>query len=474
MTREQGIESSQLTLWACEGDETVQPSDRPAEPSVAPAPTMNTLTPARADDLWERIFDQGNLLRALQRVVANGGAPGADGMEVEALRPHFDAHWPEIRRQLDSGRYRPTPFRRIAIPKSGGGERELGVPTVMDRLICQATLQVLAPIFDPGFSEASFGFRPRRSAHMAVEAARRHIEAGWEWVVDLDLDSFFDRVNHDALMARVARKVGDRRVLKLIRTYLNTGVMVDGVKANRRQGTPQGSPLSPLLANIMLDDFDRELERRGHRFVRYADDIRIYVRSQRAGQRVLDGATQFIEKRLKLKVNRRKSGVAPALGRGLLGFRFYRRKGSDEIRVMVDDKAIKAVKVEIRRLTDRHWGVSMRYRIAALNRFIGGWCAYFAFSSTAHSLRDLDAWLRRRMRQVCWKQWKRPRTKIRMLLKLGVPRYKAFGWGLSSLGSWRVSASVLQWVLPTAYWNDLGLTGFVESYRRVQAVWRTA
>jgi RNA-directed DNA polymerase len=302
-------------LWASGGGEAVKPPDAGGERSPAPARAQGYPHPTRAEELWEEVFSPHNLDRALRRVERNGGAPGTDGMTTAELRPWFTANWPRVRQELDAVTYRPRPVRRAEIPKPGGGRRVLGVPTVVDRLIQQAVLQTLTPIFDPHFSDASFGFRPRRSAHMAVERARGHIAEGYRWVVDVDLDRFFDRVNHDALMARIARRVGDRRLLRLIRRYLEAGAMSQGVVVEDDEGTPQGSPLSPLLSNIMLDDLDRELERRGHRFVRYADDLRVYVRSERAAGRALDGLTRFVERRLKLRVNQDKSGAAPATSR---------------------------------------------------------------------------------------------------------------------------------------------------------------
>ena len=282
----------------------MKPSDAAAERSAEPASPASSPHPARVMDLWESLLSRENLARAVKRVEANCGAPGPDGMTTAELRPWLKANWPQVRARLDAGTYRPSPVRRVTIPKPGGGERELGVPTVLDRFLQQALSQVLSPVFEPFFSEASYGFRPGRSAHQAVNAARRAIEAGQTFVVDVDLDRFFDRVNHDALLARVARRVGDRRVLKLIRRYLDAGVMAEGVKVATVEGTPQGSPLSPLLANIMLDDLDQLLERRGHTFVRYADDLRVYVASERAAARVLDGVTVFVEQRLHLRVNR--------------------------------------------------------------------------------------------------------------------------------------------------------------------------
>lgn len=473
LTRRRSDDGSQPTLWALQDDQAVKPQGSMQERSFDSAHTEDHFHPARIDELWESIFSKVNIERALARVERNGGAPGTDGMAVTELRSFVQANWPKIRKMLDDGTYRPAPVRRVLIPKASGGKRELGVPTVVDRLIQQAMLEVLSPIFDPCFSESSFGFRPKKSAHMAVEQARAFIGDGNDWVVDVDLDSFFDRVNHDALMARVARKVGDRKVLKLIRHYLNAGVMVEGVKAQTVQGTPQGSPLSPLLANIMLDDLDRELEERGHSFVRYADDIRIYVRSERAAQRVLESAISFIEKRLKLKVNRSKSGVAPATKRGLLGFGFLRRKGKVDIRI--DLKARKAMKDRIRRLTARNWGVSMKARIHALNRYIRGWCAYFALADTPSVFEECDEWLRRRLRQVYWKQWKRPKTRRRMLRSLGIPSQKAYEWSYTRKGSWRIAGSApLQRAMPKAHFEEIGLAGFKVNYGRIRDVWRTA
>jgi group II intron reverse transcriptase/maturase len=292
-------------------------------------------------------------------------------------------------------------------------------------------------------------------------------------VVDLDLDAFFDRVNHDMLMARVARRIGDKRLLRLIRRYLEAGVLVDGVKVATEQGTPQGSPLSPLLSNVMLDDLDQELERRGHRFVRYADDIRIYVRTERAAERVLESVVAFVEGRLRLRVNRTKSGIAPATKRGLLGFGFFRRKGRVDVRI--DPEARRAMKDRIRRLTSRTWGVSMHVRIAALNRFIRGWVAYFALADTSSTFEEADEWLRRRLRQVHWKQWKRPKTRRRMLRSLGIPSQKAHEWAYSGKGSWRIAGSApMQRAMPKAHFVRAGLIGFRQSYGHVRDVWRTA
>ena len=434
--------------------------------SGQPAQIDRKAQPARAEDPWENAFSRDNLYRALRRVESNRGAAGVDGMPVAELRQWLKGHWPEVRRALDRGTYQPAPVRRATIPKPDGGERELGVPTVLDRLIQQAIAQTLMPVFDPHFSERSYGFRPGRSAQQAVQTARGYVVAGLDWVVDIDLERFFDRVQHDALMARVARKVADKRLLRLIRRYVEAGVMVDGVKQASTEGTPQGSPLSPLLANIMLDDLDRELERRGHRFVRYADDIRVHVKSERAGQRVLDGLVEFIEKRLKLKVNKSKSSVKHADKATVLGFGFQFR-GEGRVGIRVARTALERTRGRLRALTGRNWRISMPERIELLNRYIGGWCAYFAMAETPTVFEDLDKWLRRRLRQVRWKEWKRPGTRRRNLLALGVTPREAREWAGSSKGCWRMAGSpTLARALPNAHWQQLGLLGFGQSWRR--------
>lgn len=434
--------------------------------SPSPAPCDTAPHPAAAN-LWERFLARENLAEALRRVEHNAGAAGIDGMSTKELRPWLRDHWPRVRSQLDAGTYRPRPVRRVTIPKPSGGQRMLGVPAAVDRLICQAIAQVLTPIFDPHFHPHSFGFRPGRSAHDAVERARQFISGGAAWCVDFDLDSFFDRVQHDALMARVARRVHDKRVLGLIRRYLEAGVMDGGLVHASAEGTPQGSPLSPLLGNVMLDDLDGELERRGHRFVRYADDGRIYVRSERAGRRVMQSVTQYVEQRLKLRVNRQKSAVAPAVERPLLGFQFFRYRDG-RVGVTVAPKALKRAQDRIRRLTTRNWGVSMERRVKEINRFTVGWTAYFAFADTILPFERLDKWLRRRLRQVRWKEWKRPQTRYRNLRALGIPDRDARSWAASQKGYWRVAGSwPLQRALPNAYWHKTtGLKGFTDPYRR--------
>ena len=390
----------------------MKPEGPRPEQSPSPAPGDTAPHPAEAS-LWEQFLSRANLAEALRRVEQNAGAPGIDGMSTKELRPWLRDRWLEVRSALEAGIYRPQPVRRVMIPKPSGGQRKLGVPAAVDRLICQAIAQVLTPIFDPHFHPHSFGFRPGRSQHHAVKRARQFIADDAAWCVDFDLDSFFDRVQHDALMARVARRVHDKQVLRLIRRYLEAGVMDGGLAHASEEGTPQGSPLSPLLSNVMLDDLDWELERRGHRFVRFADDGRIYVHSQRAGERVMASITQYVEQRLKLRVNREKSVVDRATNRSLLGFGFFDRDG--EVKVHVDPKRLKRAKDRLRELTSRRWGVSMERRIAEINRFTDGWTAYFALADTPTPFERLDKWLRRRLRQVRWKQWKRYRTKRRNL-----------------------------------------------------------
>ncbi|MFE4423830.1 group II intron reverse transcriptase/maturase [Streptomyces sp. NPDC093064] len=446
----------------------MHPGNVPAERSDRSVRPAKDVHRDRDSSLWELMLSKENLLAALKRVEANRGAPGVDGMTTAELRPWLLVHWPAVWAELDAGTYRPAPVRQVIIPKPGGGERMLGVPRVLDRLIQQAIAQVLVPIFDPQFSGSSFGFRPGRSAHQAVRVARRAIEDGNRWVVDLDLDRFFDRVQHDVLMARVARKVRDRRVLKLIRRYLEAGIMVDGVKMPSEEGTPQGSPLSPVLSNIMLDDLDRELFKRGHRFVRYADDVRVFVRSERAARRVLDSVTAVVEQRLKLRVNREKSKVIPASRATMLGFAFYYTLGGVKIRV--DPKALTRWKAKIRELTSRRWSVAMEDRIARINRYMTGWMGYFQLSDAFRPFRDLDEWFRRRMRQIRWKEWKMPRTRRANLRRLGINESFSHQWGNSSKGYWRIAGSpVLQRALPNSYWEDLGLLTLKTTWHRMRS-----
>jgi len=387
-------------------------------------------------------------------------------MRVEALRPYLKEHWLEVREALESGRYRPSPVRRVEIPKPGGGVRELGIPTVLDRLIQQAIAQVLTPLFEPRFSPHSYGFRPGRSTHDAVRQAQEYVQEGYDWIVDIDLEKFFDRVNHDMLMARVGRVVKDKRVLKLIRSYLGSGVMIHGVVVTTEEGTPQGGPLSPLLANILLDDLDRELEKRGHKFVRYADDCNIYVRSQRAGERVMESVREFLEQKLKLKVNPKKSQVGRAHRVNLLGFSLYWHHG--EVRIRVDQQALKRNRARMRRLTKRARPGKLEELIAELNTYLMGWIAYFRLADTPSVFDELDGWLRRRLRQLVWKRWKRGSTRYRELVGLGVPRERA---ALGAIGTspWRMARSpVVNEALGNAYWRRHGLLSIAGRYQALR------
>lgn len=442
----------------------MNPGDSRAQRSDVPARVGNAVS-GHPGDLWELVFSRDNLLAALRRVEANRGAPGADGTRTDELRSWLLGHWAGVREQLDAGTYLPQPVRQVMIPKPDGGQRKLGVPAVLDRLVQQAIAQVLVPVFDPGFVPVSYGFRPKKSAHDAVRVARTVVGQGYRWVIEVDLDAFFDRVNHDALMARVARKVKDKRLLGLIRRYLEAGIMADGVKRPTEEGTPQGSPLSPLLSNIMLDDFDQLMWSRGHRFVRYADDIRVFVKSKRAAERVLNQCTKTLEQDLKLKVNREKSKISPASGATLLGYGFY--YSASGVKLRVAPKALKRAKARIKQLTSRKWSISMGERIKLLNRFVRGWMGYFRLADTPKILSDLDKWFRRRMRQIRWKEWKKPRTRVANLRKLGISPRKAWEWGMTSKAYWRTAGSpILQRALPNEYWETLGLVFLHDAWRR--------
>ena len=433
--------------------------------SAGVAPTSEG-TPRDPNALMEQVLSAGNLADALRRVEQNKGAPGVDGVRVEDLREHLKTVGAATRAELLAGTYRPKPVRRVEIPKPGGGVRLLGIPTVLDRLIQQSLLQVLQPIFDPTFSDHSYGFRPGRKAHDAVKAAQGYSEAGYDWVVDLDLEKFFDRVQHDKLMARVARRVQDKRVLRLIRRYLEAGVMCDGVVRHAGEGTPQGGPLSPLLANIMLDDLDRELTARGLRFCRYADDLNIYVSSRRAGERVMASVRGFVEGRLGLKVNEQKSTVDRPWRCKFLGFSFYRNKGT---RVRIAPKALERFKDRVREITARSNGQSMRERSRALNSYTVGWVAYYALAKTPSVFRDLDEWVRHRLRACQWKQWKRVRTRMRRLRGLGLPEWVAREFAFSRKGLWRMAHGPLNSALGIAYWQAQGVKSMTERFETLYA-----
>lgn len=416
-------------------------------------------------ELIEKVVRRENMLAAQKRVVQNRGAPGVDGVTVDSLMDHAKKHWTRIRGELLSGTYQPQPVKRVEIPKPDGrGTRMLGIPTVMDRLIQQALLQVLTPLFDPTFSDGSFGFRPGRGTHDAVRRAHAHITAGFRWCVDMDLEKFFDRVNHDVLMARVARRVKDKRVLLLIRRYLQAGLMEGGVVSPRSEGTPQGGPLSPLLSNILLDELDKELERRGHRFVRYADDCNVYVKSKAAGERVMASLEKFLTERLRLKINREKSAVARPWDRKFLGYSVTSWRRSPKLRI--SDQAIARLRTKLRPIWRRGRGSSLVDTIRTLNPIVRGWTQYFKLASASVVLATLDEWLRRRLRCILWRQWKRPRTRAKELIRRGIAPAEA--WRIVYRGSPWVSSGrqLMNIAIPNDELSRLGLVGFLDVYQR--------
>jgi RNA-directed DNA polymerase len=433
-------------------------SEAPTAPcggSETPTAKRMSESPAIAQQLMEEVCGHDNCLQAYKRVKANKGSPGIDGMTVEQLPGHLKVHWSAIREQLLRGTYRPQPVKRVEIPKPDGGMRQLGIPTVLDRMVQQAIMQVLQGRWDAEFSEHSHGFRPGRSAHQAVAKAQKYIAEGKRWVVDLDLEKFFDRVNHDKLMAAVARRVGDKRMLKLIRAFLTAGVMENGLVGPVDEGTPQGGPLSPLLSNLVLDELDRELERRKHCFVRYADDCNIYVGSQRAGQRVKQSITGFIQRRLKLKVNEAKSAVARPAERKFLGFSI---SNAQQPKRRIATKALGRFKQKARELTERTRGISIEQMTKGLANYLRGWKSYFGFCETPSVLKALDHWIRRRLRSVIWKQWKRGRVRFGKLCALGVNKDLAAKTAGSAHGPWHLANSrALSYAFPIAYFDTLGL-----------------
>jgi RNA-directed DNA polymerase len=422
--------------------------------------TNGSESPARTDRLMEEVCERENLKAALRQVTGNKGSAGVDGVTVNQLPDYLKQHWPAIREQLLSGTYEPKPVRRVEIPKPDGGVRKLGIPTVLDRFIQQAVMQVLQRQWDSTFSEHSYGFRPGRSAHQAVAQAQQYMVAGYSWVIDLDLEKFFDRVNHDKLMGQIAKRVEDKRLLKLIRAFLNAGVMENGLVSPSVEGTPQGGPLSPLLSNLVLDELDRELDRRGHRYLRYADDCNIYVRSQRAGQRVMKGVTRFITNRLKLKVNETKSAVARPQERKFLGFSF---SAGPEVKRIIAPKALERFRHRIREVTRRAKGVSMEMTIAELAPYLRGWRSYFGFCETPDELMYLTRWVRLRLRAAMWRQWKTPRRRRAALLELGVRPRLADNTAGSGRGPWYLArAKALSVGLSNAYFKSLGLPTLID------------
>jgi RNA-directed DNA polymerase len=458
----QKIQSEQLALvFMTEGGgEAPRAAHEGTEPFVA---SDDLESPARDDLLMEQICARDNVIKAWQRVRANGGSPGVDNRSIDETAVYLREHWPSIRDQVLHGTYQPQPVKRVKVPKSGGGFRNLSIPTVLDRLIQQAILQVLQPQWDPTFSESSFGFRPGRSAHQAVAQAQAYVAEGYGWTVDIDLEKFFDQVNQDRVMGRAAKRISDKRLLKLLRAVLKAGVMENGLESPTTEGTPQGSPLSPLLSNLILDELDQELTRRGLRFCRYADDCHIYVRSQRAGERVMNSISRFLTKRLRLKVNRSKSAVAPVSERSFLGFCIIK---DGEPQRHIAPKALQRFKARVCTLTRRTLGVDLPRMIAPLAKYMRGWRAYFGFCQTPQVLHNLDAWIRRRLRMVLWKQWRSGPNRFAQLRKRGVSRdHAAIAAGAKS-GYWRMSRHVtVQQALPNAYLFALGLPRLEAAYR---------
>jgi RNA-directed DNA polymerase len=436
-------------------------SDADREGTESPMAKREPEDLATGESLMEEVCARENLEGAWQQVRSNQGSPGVDGRTIDETRDYLREHWPIIRDQLLSGTYKPQPVRRVEIAKPDGGVRKLGIPTVLDRLIQQAILQVLQGRWDPTFSEHSYGFRPGRSAHQAVAQAQSYVAEGYEWVVDIDLEKFFDRVNHDILMDRVARRISDKRLLRLIRAYLNAGVMEDGLVSPTDEGVPQGGPLSPLLSNLMLDEFDRELTHRGLCFCRYADDCNIYVRSRRSGERVMGSVCRFLTTRLQLKVNESKSAVARSGERKFLGFTI---SNDTEPTRQIAAKALQKFQDRIRELTSRTLGVSVPQLITPLARYLIGWRGYFGFCQTPIVVRNLDAWIRRRLRMYIWRQWKNGPNRYAQLRRLGVSHFHAAVAAGARSGYWRMARHVtVQQALPNAYFDSIGLPRLADS-----------
>lgn len=411
------------------------------------------------DSLMNKVLERENLERAYKRVIANKGAAGIDGMNVLSLKAHLDNCWPTLKDQLKNGAYNPKPARRVEIPKSNGGKRGLGIPTVTDRFIQQAIQQVLTPIFEQTFSNASYGFRSRKSAHQAVRQAHEYVKQGYTYVVDTDLEKFFDQVNHDRLMEKLYQYIDDKILLRLIRKYLQAGVLIDGLCKATERGTPQGGPLSPLLSNIVLDELDKELGKRGHKFVRYADDCNIYVRSKRAGERVFKSVKQFIERKLKLKVNEQKSAVDIVYKRKILSFRLLSEW------IVIADQAATKLKDKIRQLTNKTWSISMRQRIDKINEYTIGWMGYFHIASCKNTMEKIDQWIRRRLRAVLLKTWKRCKTKLQRLVALGINKDWAGCVAYSRKKYWRLSNTPqINKALGLSYWKEQGLLNLLDLY----------
>lgn len=438
-----------------------------AEPDVTTRPRTKAER-AQASGLMDAVCERGNLKLAYDRVVKNKGAAGVDGIGVAEFKDHLKQHWPATKASLLAGSYQPSPVRRVDIPKPQGGTRTLGIPTLTDRLIQQALHQVLSPIFEADFSESSYGFRPGKNAHQAVKAARRYVAEGRRVVVDMDLEKFFDRVNHDLLMEKLSKKIDDGRVLRLIRRYLEAGMMAEGLIAPRTEGTPQGGPLSPLLSNLLLTALDRELERRGHAFCRYADDCNIYVRSQTAGERVMASITRFLADTLKLTVNAARSAVAPPGQRKFLGYSLTWHKAP---RLRIASASRKRLEDKIREVLKGARGRNLRHAVQELNPVLRGWAAYFKLTETKKALEEMDGWIRRKLRCILWRQWKRPYTRAKNLMKAGLTEERAFRSAFNQRGPWRNSgASHMNAAFPKSFFDRSGLVSLPDTTRRLQCV----
>lgn len=417
--------------------------------------------------MLEEILSRENMTQALKRVESNKGASGTDGMKVEDLRSYVNANWSNIKTELLDGKYKPKAVKQVEIPKPNGDKRKLGIPTVLDRLIQQAISQKLSEMYDIGFSDSSFGFRPGRSAHQAVTRAQELLNVGYRKVIEIDLEKFFDKVNHDRLMTTLARRIQDKRLLKLIRKYLTSGIMVDGVINARAEGTPQGSPLSPILSNIVLDELDKELESRGHKFVRYADDISIYTRSDKSAVRIKESITKFIESKLKLKVNQSKSQICRPKDSTLLGFSFYSDKNGYQIRI--SKKSYQRFKEKVKQLTSRSWSMSIEERLSRLNQSTRGWVNYFKIARCQSRLKDLDSWIRFRLRMCKWKTWKKVKTRISELVKLGLSEFQSYMFANTRKGICRTAHSpILETSLTNNYFTKLGYIKLEDVYLKWQ------
>ncbi len=463
------MNDSQLTLWGLQAmvlAEQGEQLEASSTQGIAPAESANVHCPT---DLLERIVDKDNMRHAYGKVQANKGAAGIDKMSVAGMREYFAQHSDELIKQIKDGKYAPSPVLRVEIPKKEKGKvRKLGIPTVVDRVVQQAVVAQLTPLFEPKFSDSSYGFRPKRGAHDALRACKRHIDAGYGWVVDMDLEKFFDTVCHSKLIQVLSETVTDGRVVSLVHKYLNAGVMVDGSLEQTKVGMPQGGPLSPLLSNVMLNELDRELERRGHRFVRYADDCMIFCKSKRAAQRTCESIVRFIEGRLFLKVNREKTCVACFNQVKYLGYAFYRNKG--ECRFRVHPESVKAMKGRVRGLTARSNAMSNERRPRAVTRFVRGWANYFKLADMKTLLRDVDQWMRRRIRMIYWKQWKRNRTRFKMLQRCGIPKGKAWEFANTRKAYWRVANSpIMARAIKTEQLRRKGYLFFSDCYEQVHA-----